>query len=195
MAKSAEDVLNVATIDVHRKKRIQVSLRQEDGELVPLEQVISKLIDYIDSKSGDKQENQFKQQVLPLVAQGLVVVLDKILGREMSATLMAQLPIRESYIMAVATGFLLMKFLTGKNIKIHTVEEDLTDEQIDQYFRVDTVSSIAQISRMMGVDPKAVIRELVKQGKMTREDLTQLGIEDLVMTEDETNEKVPDGAN
>jgi len=92
----------------------------------------------------------------------------------------------------MASSFYLLKFIQNNKIKIHTIEEELTDDDIDTYERLSKASSTMSLANTMGLDHKEVIKSLLKHGKIKEEDLKALGSEDILQ---ELNDEDKNDAN
>ena len=120
---------------------------------------------------------------MPLMAQSMVGGLNKLMGPIFTGMMLSQEHVRYGLMHMMTVSFYLLKWIQGKNIKIHTIEEAITQDDIDTFDRVNKASSVAFMAQMAGHNGKDMIREMLKSGKIKRSDLKMLGAEDLEDTE------------
>jgi len=169
-----EDVFNMVLINKIKKTRIQIELEDEDGDIVPLKDVIQQLLGYIKDQLKDEDGNQFADQIMPLMAHSVVSGLGRMIGLRATAFHLANDTTRLSLIHMMCLGLLLLKFVQQKNLHIITHEEDVTDEEIEEVERRTEANKAAVLASLAGEDPKATLRELRRQGHITEEDLSNL---------------------
>jgi len=169
-----EDVFKMVMINKIRKKRVHVELQDADGDTVQLKDVVQELINYVKTKMKDEDENQFTAQIMPLMSQAVVSGLGRMVGINQTAFYLADDTARFSFINMMCVAFLMLKFVQQKGLTIHTFENDVTDEEIAELERKTKANSIATLGALAGEDPKAILEELRKRGKITDEDLKDM---------------------
>jgi len=169
-----EDVFKMVMINRAKKVKVHVKLRDEDNDEVDLPETITQLLNYVKDQLKDGDGNQFCEQILPLMSQSVVSGLGRILGIQSTAFHLANEATRTGIIHMMAIGLLLLKFVQENNLTIHTFEEEVSDEEIEEIERKAKASSVATMSSAMGIDPKDVLRQLRDQGKITDEDLKDI---------------------
>lgn len=193
------ELLKVVAIDPFRKKKMRVMIKGTDeGETVETTQIVDKLLDYIQGKVKDEGENIYKQQILPLVAEAATITLIKTLGPDLGMFLMTQHTTRDAFINMMAVGFLLMRWLDGaskKGIKIHTVEEDITEEEMNKLYKLDKITGLTSLASMSGVNPIEMLRQMVKAGQISKEDLAAIGADKYIKEEDKKKDDDDGKAN
>jgi len=185
---SIDQLLKIVMIDPRRKVKMSVQLRDEDGDEIPISEITEKITEYVSDRMKQEELNSTRQQVIPLMTQAMVSGLYKLMGPQLSSLLMSQEMTRYSLLFMMGVGFYLLKFIQQKNIKIHTIEEEVTQEEIDQYHRMNDASSIASIAAASGADPKEIVRILLKKGAITREDIISMGAEEILDDDDNSGE-------
>jgi len=174
---STDEFYRVVMIDRHRKVKMSIQLRTETGDEVPIKDAIQKLSEYVMDKVKQEDENSCKQQILPLMAQSMVGGLQRILGPTFTGMILAQDHTRYGIIHMMAVSFYLLKWIQKKNLKIFTIEEPLTQDDIDTYERVSRASSGAIMGQLAGYDGKEILKEMLKTGQIKQEDLAKMGME------------------
>lgn len=169
-----EDVFKMVMVNKIRKKRVHVELQDAEGDPVQLKDVVQELLNYIKSKLKDEDENQFTGQIMPLMSQSVVSGLGRMVGINQTAFYLADDTARFSIINMMCVAFLMLKFVQQKGLTIHTFEEDISDEEIEELERKTKANQIATLGALAGEDPKAILEELRKRGKITDKDLEDM---------------------
>jgi hypothetical protein len=188
---TADQLLTLTTIDRKRKVKTIIQLRDSEGDEIPVKETVEKLTEYITDKLKDSEENACKSQILPLMGQAITAGLTKYAGVEWAAYLLTDEVTRGSMATMMCMSFYLLKWIQQKGIKIHTIEEDITDEEIEMYDRCSKASSITTKYAMAGGDPKKALREMLKRGLIKEQDLAHMGAESMV-DEESTDEPEKD---
>lgn len=187
-----EDVFSMVMINKNRKVKVTVGLEDDDGDDIPLKDVITELLAYIKDQLNDKEKNQFAEQIMPLMSQAVVSGLGRMIGLRATAFHLSNEMTRAAFIQMMCVGLLLLKFVQQKELKICTFEEDVTDEEIEEIERRSKAHDTATLAALAGHDPKAVLAELQKQGLITEDDLRDMingrGAEDDILESDEPDE-------
>lgn len=188
---TVDELFRVVMIDRKAKKKLNVALKDEIGDFIPIRETIEQLTEYISDKIKQEEPSIYKQQIMPLMAQSMVGGMVKLMGEEQTAFLLSHEIIRISLIHMMTVGFSLLKWVQKKNIKIYTTEEDISDQDLAMYERVSQATDLAVQGSAAGVPPKDIIKELIKSGKLQVEDLKSMGcnIEDLNLDAKETLNK------
>ena len=172
---SIKDLLKLVLIDKNRGVSTSICLKDPDGDEVDISEIMGKLTDYVSDKMKDEGENSCKQQIMPLMAQGLVSGMTKYMGQGMAAVIISDEMMRHSLIHMMTTSFYLLKFIQQKNIKIYTTETPVTSEEIEMYERCSRASDFTMKYASMGGDPRVALKEMLKKGLIKKSDLTALG--------------------
>lgn len=172
---STDQLFHVAMIDRKRKVRVTIRLRDQDGDEIPIRETIEKLTEWIVDQAKAEERNVCNQQILPLMSQAMVGGMIKLLGSYPSAVMISNEVIRHGLLYMMTVGFYLVKWLQQKEIKIHTIEEPITDSEIEMYDRISHASDISVQASTLGIDPKNILREMIKAGKLKHSDLEQFG--------------------
>lgn len=175
-APSPEEVFNMVSIDKKRGLKTTATLMDEDEEEVPLGDVIEDLTKYIRDQLIDErgEGNQFADQIMPLMSQSMASGLSRLIGIPSTAFIVGSDHLRMSMIHMMCVGFLLLKFVQKNNLTIHTIEEEISQEEIESMVRRSKATSAAQMGAMLGVHPKDVLKQLVQDGKITEEDFSEI---------------------
>lgn len=184
-----DELYKVTMIDRIRKVKITIQLKDEEGDEIPVRETIEQLTSYISDKVAEDKPNVTKQQVMPLMAQAMVGGMIKLLGPSHAMLMLSNQVTRYGLINMMTVSFYLLKWLQKNKIKIHTIEDSITEEEIDMYDRINTAGDLSIQAAAMGADPKKVIREMIKLGKLKKSDLAQMGTEDWLEKETEEDKK------
>jgi hypothetical protein len=182
---SQDEMLRVITIDRKKKRRLDISLRKGEDDKVELNDVIEPLTEYVTDMMSSDEDNVTKQQIFPLMAQAAARALIKMAGAHGASVIMSAEHVRYALIHVMMVGFYLMKFVQKHGIKIDSLEEPLSDDDLEMFDRVNAAANVTAMATHLGADPKEVVRELLQSGQLRREDLEMLGAEHLAPSEEE----------
>ena len=177
---SLDSLLQLVMIDIKRKVKVSIKLVDEDGDEVSVGETIEQVSQYISDKLESPKENTTSSQVFPLMAQSVTRGLSKLLGGQMASLLLSQEMTRYSLIHMMSIGFYLWNVIHKNGFKIETTEEPVSQEDIDSYRRLNKITDVASTAAALGADPREMIRELLRQGHITRGDIQKLGAEDIL---------------
>lgn len=170
-----EDVFKMVTINRRKGTQLTVELRDDEDDIVLIPEVVEELILYMRDKLTDGENtSQFTGQIMPLMTQSLVSGLGRLLGIQGTGALLSNEVIRYSLVQMMSMSMLLLKFIQDKGLKIFTYEEKVPQEELDaieEQFSRTRASAVEEIS---GFQAKDLVKELSKQGKLSREDLESL---------------------
>lgn len=186
-----EDMFKVVTIDRPTKKKMTPELSL-DGEPISIQDTVENITIHIKEQMELEETNPTRVMLFPLMAKAMVFSLNKLFGDERTAltwSLLSQETVRYSLINMMLTGFFMSQFIKNKSIKVDSYQEDLTDEDIEMYDRINAVSSITSTLATMGADPKDVMRELLREGHITLADLKEMGVDDLIVDDQDSKEQ------
>lgn len=169
-----EDLLSMVLVNRKRMVKTSIELQDEDGDEVPLRDIIQELLHYIKDQMEDGEENQFASQIMPLMTEAVISGLGRMIGTQATAFHLAQEQTRHAFIQMMCIGLLLLKFIQKKGLKICTFEQSVTQEEIEEIDRKSKANSVATLASMSGHDPIAVLQELKDRGVITEDDLKDL---------------------
>lgn len=169
-----EDFFNIVTIDKKRKKRITIRLEDVDGDEVPIKEAVENLTEYVIDKASNKDDdenNHVINKLAPLVGHALVCGLPKVIGDRLTIMMLSMEHYRHSMSMMMLLSFVLIKWVQDKKLKIITMEEDISDEDLEKQEKLHKANSAAMISAMLGLTPEEAIKELAKSGDVDLDDV------------------------
>lgn len=172
-----EDVIRLVTVDKARRKQIEVKIVDKDGDEVPFKDTIKQVLSYLEDKispAAQQEGNQILSQIVPLMHQSMVVALPRLAGPESATAILAFDNIRFPMSMMMLLSFSLLKLIQQKEFKIVTIETDISEEDWDKMQRFHKVTSAAMIGALSGVSPKEIVKEMVKKGYITEDEMTEL---------------------
>lgn len=170
-----EEAFKMITINHKKGTTVKVELENKDGELVELGDIVADLLEYMEEKNKENDgDNQFMNQILPLVAQGSISTIGRTAGLQNTAIYLSNPVLRGSFISAMAVGFLLLKYVQQNGLTIKTYEEKLSPEEIEELIRKTQVSSAATLAALSGLDPNEFLQMLLDKGMITQNDLKDL---------------------
>ncbi len=159
------------------KKRISIQLENTAGEVVPIKEVLEQVNEYVTNQLNSKETNSTIQQIFPLVAQQASYSVPRLAGADNAMFVFTSGLLKSTVLHQMIVSFYLLKFIQKNNLKIVTLEEDMTDEDIEKFEMASKLASVASMASLAGQDPKEVIKEMLKQGIIKKEDLKNLGID------------------
>ena len=183
--KSIDELLSISMIDPVRHKRISIELTDSDEDTINLADVVQKLSQWVSDKLSDKELNACKQQVMPLMAQSMVRTLSHILGADLASMMLGIPVLRESILRSMILGFYLLKFIQKHELDVTTLEADISEDEISSIMRTSAISDVLVRAATLGLDPKDVVRELVRSGRINQGDLEKLGLENIEIEPEE----------
>lgn len=169
-----EEMFTMVTLNHFRKVKVNVELRDNNDDVISLPDTIQGILDFIKDKVKDEEGNQFVDQILPLMSQSVVSGLGRMLGIRSTAFMLSQEDTKMGILYMMCVAFLLLKFVQNNELKIHTYEEPVSDEEIEQLLHKSEVNRIATIGALAGLDPKAVLEQLVEEGKLSQDDINEM---------------------
>ena len=169
-----EDIFKMVMVNKLRKIKVKVELRDKDGDKVELADIVTELIKYMKEQMGDENGNQFSDQILPLVSESLVSTLGRMLGIQVTAFYLSNDTTRTALLWSMAMAFLILKYVQKHGLIIHTMEEAITDEEIEEIERRSEANRVATLGAMLGENPRDILQKLLDEGKITSEDLEAL---------------------
>lgn len=171
---SPEDVFNMVLINKRDKKKVSVVLVDEEGDEIDLAEMLEELVGYVKDKMQSEEGNQLTEQIMPLMSQSLVSGLGRLIGINATAFFITNPNTRMALIYMMMVAFTLYKMVQVKDLTIHTIEEEVSDEEIDEIERKSQASSVANMASMLGVDPREAVKSMIERGDLTEEDFTDL---------------------
>lgn len=168
---SIEELFQVVSIDRHRKVKMHTEFRDASGDEVPIRETIEKITEFVSDKLESEEGNTCKQQVMPAMAQAVVSGLAKSMGINLATYMLGQSHIRYGLLHMMIVAFHLAVWLKKKDIKIHTIEEALTDEDLEMYDRISNASDVITTLAAMGGDPKELLQKMIQSGQLKESDL------------------------
>jgi hypothetical protein len=166
-----EEVFKMVMINKVKGTTVRVELQDKEGDVVELSEVIEELLSYVEAKLEDDKPNQFVDQIMPLMAQSVVSGLGRMLGIRHTALFLTNELSRVALVNMMSIAFLLLKFVQQKELTIQTYEEEISEEEIEEIQRKAKAGSAATMGALLGLDPKEILDNLVKQGEISQSDL------------------------
>lgn len=168
----SNELFKFSNIDKVRNKIISIKLEDKDGSEVEIEHVIEQVNSYINEQLASKEGNVMVRQIYPFISQILAQSLTKVVGSEYTAMMIvSQQLFRNAIMQEMLLSYYIMKFIQKNNIKIVSVEQDASDDQIDSILVKDSISSIGILAGMSGYTSKETIQALLNSGKVSEQDI------------------------
>ncbi len=168
---SPEEVFSLVMINKKRMVKTKIELKDEQGEVIPLHEVVSDLLAYMKGKLEANEESQIADQIFPMMGQVLVSGLGRLIGIPMTGFYLASDVARMSFMHMMSISFLMLKYVQEKKLTIIAVEEPVSDEEVQSVERKSKANSVAMMGAMTGMSYKDILKELVDKGELTQEDL------------------------
>jgi hypothetical protein len=169
-----EEVFKMVMLNKIKGTKVSIQLEDKDGDIVALADVVEGLIGYVKDKLQADEDSDFTAQIMPMMAQSLVSGLGRMIGIRGTAFYLAQEGTRHAMIYMMCVGFLLLKYVQEHGLLIHTYEEEVSEEEIEEIERKSKASSVATMGSMMGMDPREIMQQLVEKGELHEQDLEDL---------------------
>lgn len=169
-----QDLIKMVLINKERKVRISVELKDKDGSPVVLKEVIANILEYISDKLGDKTENSFTEQIYPLMAQTLAAGVATLVPTGEAAYILTSENIKNSYMTMMSVGFLLLQYIKQNNYTIYSIEEPVSDEEIEAWDKRSRATSIATKAHMLGIEFDLAVALLNRKGHISVEEAGDL---------------------
>jgi hypothetical protein len=169
-----EDVFGMVMINKMRNKKVSCVLVDKDGDEIDMAEVITALLGYIQDRLRDDSENEFNDQIMPLMAQAMTSGLGRMIGIQLTGFHMANEVTRHAFIHMMGLSFLLLKWLQQKEITIQTIEEEISDDEIEALDRKSRANEVATMGSLLGGSPREILQQLMDNGQITQEDMEDL---------------------
>lgn len=167
-----------AFIDIKRKKKVFVDLKTKDGKRVDLRELSRQIGQSLLEKVGTTQKNKIKDQILPIILRILPGTFEKIYGSPQTVgPLMANPTTSQLISYAALIGFYLAKITRSKELEVEVSEEDLSVQAMEKITKRNLVLSALTTGQAMGVSQETILRKLLKERLITREDINELGLQ------------------
>ena len=176
---SAEDLYSLVMIDKIRKVKTLITLRDSEGDEIPIRETTEKLVEFISDKVKDEEANSCKQQVMPLMSQAMVTGMIKLLGMQNTQLLLCDSTTRNGLMYMMTMSFYLLKWIQQKNIKIFSEEFSLSDDELASIERISFANDMTVKYAVSGGDPRDAIRKMIQKGLLKKEDLAAMGAEEM----------------
>lgn len=167
-----EDVFKMVTLNRTRGIRVKTELRDKDNEAVDLTNIVEELLLYMKDKLSDPASSELASQIMPLMSQAMVSGLGRLIGIRHTGAIITSDILNFSMVQMMCMALLMLKFIQKKELKIFTYEEDISPEEIEDLDRRAEVTKATVVGSLMGLEPREMLRELLKQGKISKEDVT-----------------------
>ncbi len=169
-----EDVFSLVMINKKRKVKTKIELRDEQGEIILLHEVVKDLLEYMRGKLESEEESQIADQIFPMMGQVLVSGLGRLIGIETTGFFLASDLARTSFMHMMCVSFLILKYVQEKKLTIYAVETPVSDDEVESVTRRNRANSVAMLGQMSGMSYKEILKELVDKGELTQEDLQNM---------------------
>lgn len=169
-----EEVFSLVMINKKRMVKTKIELKDEQGEVIPLHEVVSDLLAYMKTKMEAGEESQIADQIFPMMGQVLVSGLGRLIGIPMTGFYLASDLARMSFMHMMSISFLMLKYVQEKKLTIIAVEEPIGEEEVQTIERKAKANSLAIMGAMSGMSYKDILKELVDKGELTQEDLQNM---------------------
>jgi len=166
-----EEVFKMVLLNKKNKTRIWIELKDKDGDVIDHAELMEELVNYTKDKLSDENGNQLLDQIMPLMSQSLVSGLGRLIGLQSTALMITNPNTRMSLIYMMMISFVMYKMVQVQGLTIHTYEEEVSDEEIEEIERKSKATSVASMGAMLGMDYKEILQEMVNSGELTRDDI------------------------
>lgn len=172
-----DNLFDFALVNKVTRKKISIKLEDSEGAEVNLKEVITQVMEYVKEQLDSKEANVCAQQVYPLVTQILAGAINDVAGsKQIAALLMTQQLFRYTLIHHMIITFYFLKFIQKNKLNIITLEEEISDDEIENLFKMDSLGSMGLAAMTAGVPIEDIIKALIKSGKVSRSDLINSGM-------------------
>jgi len=120
-------------IDTVNKSEIITTLKDKEGNEIPIKETVEGLTEWILKNMKDKKGNNCQIQIYPLATHVMITALSKLFGKTNASLIFNSDFYKQIVIYSMMIGFYLSNWFQKKEIKICTTEKPLTDEQINKY--------------------------------------------------------------
>lgn len=164
-----QELFEMSVVNTRTLTKTKAEFLDETGQVVPVKEVVTKLVDYMDQKLSDADGNQLLDEIMPLMSQLLGSGLPKLLGSQMSAFYLMSFETRHAMAYMMCLSFLTLKFIESKHLKINTISEKISPEDIPK-MNVRSSPETTSGSHLL----EEVLDEIVKRGILPLDTLEQL---------------------
>ena len=107
-----EEMIEVATVDTVNKLRITAEIRDKDGNITPLHEIIEDLLGYIKRKVEADDGNNYRKQITPPMNQALASGLSRLIGVGPACFYITNQTARVSISTMMSLSLLLLKYIS-----------------------------------------------------------------------------------
>lgn len=169
-----EEIFKMVTLDKRKGVSRTIELKDEENDVVLVPEVIEGLLLYMKDKMENEKDSDLVSQIMPLMSQSLVSGLGRLIGIRETGILLSDEVVRFSLIQMMSMSLLLLKFIQKEGLKIYTLEEKITEEEYEDIQRRSKAISTTIMASTMGINPQDMLNQLLKQGKITKEDIEKM---------------------
>lgn len=172
-----EELFKLIAINPRKGCVVNVELRDQDGDTVDLVKTMESILSYIKkqlSVDADIENNQFADQILPLMTQATISTVGRLLSPRDTVMALGSEVTRSAFIYSMCAAFLLLKFVQKNDLKIYTTEEPASEEEINKLHRRSRIHELTLKCRSLGINPKDAINKLHEEGHLTAQELAEL---------------------
>lgn len=130
-----EDVFSLVTIMPERRIKVTAYLEDKDGNRVSLKDMGVQVLDYIHKHLKNRDATAVNSQIFPLVSQFMVSIVPRATGFSVADFMFTAPALREGLTKFGLSAFFLSQYIQQHKLKIVTEEEELSEEQIQDYYR------------------------------------------------------------
>jgi len=176
--KEKNNLLMKSLVMVNRlkKTKVTIELRDKDGDKVEIQDILDDICTYIHAQLSEEstQDNQIKDQVLPFVSMAAAYVISNQLPNELGAMILSNKDSRHAILFAMCCSFLILRVVHSKDLKIFTIEEPVSDEDIARMDQFSKLNEYVVAAHVMGISMDELFELLKENGKITDNEIEAL---------------------
>lgn len=174
---SENPLAKLYNIDKVRSKTIQIKLEDALGDEIKISDILEQLYTYISDQFSSSEINICTQQIHPLITEILVKSIKSSFKDEtLAITTLAQPELRTAMIQQMLTTFYFLKFIQKNKIKIVSLEEDISKQDLEKIVLQDKLSSYIVTARLSGLSMQEIINAIMVSGIISKDDLIESNI-------------------
>lgn len=164
-------------LDKARMKTIQIKLEDVSGDEIKVEDILEQLNSYLIDQFVSTDVNVCMQQIHPLITDILTKsIITSFKNKQLAIATIAQPDFRAAFIQQMLITFYFLKFIQKNKIKIISVEEDISKEEMDKILKQDNISSYIVTAQVSGLSLNQIIKNILDTGAMSVDELIESNI-------------------
>ncbi|HUU86423.1 MAG TPA: hypothetical protein VMX17_01550 [Candidatus Glassbacteria bacterium] len=163
--------------DLKQKRILNIRLEQENNE-IDTDEAVAAVRDFVEKQLKDT-DNKLVSNTLPLMSTTMINTLGSVIGSDkIGALLMAQPLFRDTFIREMLFAFYMGKYLAANNINIVPFHEELSEEEVESFIKIQKLNDLMSSAGLYGVGKKEFVKAATELDLLDPEAMKVFGYTD-----------------